>query len=147
VIALGLFALYIGNFIGASIGHTITSQKWTFITALIMQAFYILFVLVTLPESHTAEKRQEISDGRLALKIDQAPNRRLELAKSTAEFLFPISALLPKKMGNGTVLHLGRNWDFNVFFLSAAFGIGSMMMDVSGLGQDKRVLGADTLID
>jgi len=133
VIGLGLAVLYIGNSIGAYVGHAITSQKWIFIAALIMQGVYVLYVLAILPESHTATKRMQEKQRRLALQMEkETPNRRLELAKSVGKFLVPFSMLLPTRVGSGTMQRPGRKWGFNVFLLSVAFGVGAMMMDVSG---------------
>ena len=102
--------------------------------ALIIQAIYVLFVVAVLPESLIAEKRQEAKDRRLALKLQETPNRRMAWAKTLGAVVLPFTVFFPTRTGNGTRERPGRKWDSNVFLLSAAFGVGAMMIDVSSCG-------------
>lgn len=145
MIALGLAALYIGNFIGASIGHSMSSEIiWTFITALIMQAVYVLYVATILPESLGAEKRQEPKKQPLAVQSEKTGN---ELAKTVGRILIPVAVFLPIRVGHGdiTIQRPGSKWDSNVFLLSVAFGVGAMMMDVSALDQKRDIRNVDSV--
>ena len=127
----GLAVLYLGNFIGAVIPAQTLGLKWTFATSIIIQAIYVLFVVLVLPESLSAENRQGAKDRRLALQLQESPSRVKSYAKTFAAVVLPITVFFPTRTGEGTLQRPGRKWDFNVFLLSTAFGVAAMMMDVS----------------